>query len=261
MEAHHQESLQLFLDRYTSDPEVQAILLGGSISHGYAKPNSDIDVNIVVGPQEFAARKAEGTLAFAIKDICTYEGGYVDCKIVSRELLESVAQKGSDPARYAFAHAKIVYSKIPDLAEVLERIGRFPSDQQATRRDRFAAQLLAWRWYHSEGIAKENRYLQTLGAANLVLFACRLVLNENELLFPYHKWMLRVCADARRKPADFDADLDRLMNHPKQDFVDSFCAKLLAFVRVDEAELDWPNHFLRDSEQTWVDHEAPIGDI
>src|SRR5690606_11287806 len=94
MEQHHRESIERFLEKYGHDQSFRAILLDGSIAHGFAKPDSDIDVLIVADEAEYERRKKEHRLAFSVWDVCTYEGGYVDCKVVSRSFMELVAERG-----------------------------------------------------------------------------------------------------------------------------------------------------------------------
>ena len=261
MEPHHQQSIDRFLKRIRDDESLLAALLGGSIAHGFAELDSDIDLLLVVDEEEYEKRRRENKLAYSVRDICTYEGGYVDCKVIRPAFLEAVKERGSDPARYAFLDNCILLSRIDHLAETLEAITRFPLREKGERMQRFAAQLLAWKWYYGEGVKKENPYLIHLAIQKLVLFSCRLVLNANEMLYPYHKWLLKVTERAAAKPAEFDRRLAELLRHPDIGFVERFCNEVLAFAGVDADELDWPNRFLQDSELNWVDHEPPIDDL
>ena len=261
MQKHHKESIEKFLTIYQTDTAILAILLGGSIAHGFAKSDSDIDVTIIVDEVEHARRKQEKKLAFSLWDICTYPGGYIDCKVVNMDFLQKVSEKGSDPARYAYEDNTILFSRIDNLEAILVKISDFPVQDKANRKDRFAAQLLAWRWYYSEGVKKENNYLIYLALQKIVLFSCRLILNENEMLYPYHKWLLRVVERAEVKPEGFDKALTQLLAAHDLETVNQFSSQLIRFLQIDEKALDWPNHFLHDSELNWMEHEPPIDDL
>lgn len=143
MEEHHIKGIEDFLARYTKDQTIQGILLAGSLAHGFAKADSDIDICLIVTQNEFAKRKMANTLAFSLWDICTYENGYVDCKVVDLDFLKMVAERGSDPARYAFKDNKILFSKIDNLQTLLDKIATYPTDQKDERNKRFASQILA----------------------------------------------------------------------------------------------------------------------
>ncbi len=258
---HHEESIEKFITRYQDDPAILAILLGGSLAHGFAKPESDVDIMLIVEESDYQRRKDENKLAFSLWDICTYPGGYIDCKAVSLSFMNTIMDKGSDPARYAFQDSRILWSRIDNLPEILSQITRFPAQDQDRRRTRFASQVLAWKWYYSEAVKKNNLYLKYLAIQKITLFASRLVLNENQMLYPYHKWLLNVVKLAPRKPDDFDQSIEHLLAHHTKDTVNAFCNQVLQFFQLDEKSLDWPNQFLHDSELNWVEHEAPVDDL
>lgn len=261
MERHHRESIDRFLARYARDESFRAVLLGGSIAHGFAGPDSDIDILIVADEAEYERRKKENRLAFSVHDVCTYEGGYVDCKVVSRPFMELVAERGSDPARYAFKDCRVLLNRMDDLDDLLARATAFPVWQKEERRVRFASQLLAWKWYYGEALRKENRYLVWLSLQKIILFACRIVLNENERLYPYHKWLLAETKRAEARPERFDALLDRLLGSPDREAAWQLVDEVLRFLGMTERDIDWPNRFLTDSEWNWIEHEPPVDDL
>ena len=261
MEKHHQESIDKFIAIYKNDPTILAILLGGSIAHGFAQTDADIDVCLIVDAAEFQRRKAANTLASSLWDICTYDNGYIDCKVVDLDFLTQIAQHGSDPARYAFQDCQVLFSKLDHLQKLLTQIVVYPKDKIDERRKRFASQLLAWKWYYSEALKKQNTYLVFLSLQKMVLFSSRIVLNENELLYPYHKWLLKVLETADKKPAGFLEKINNLFENHTLERVNHFCLEVLAFINFTEQTVDWPNYFLKDSEQNWLAHEPPVDDL
>ncbi len=261
MEQQQRESLDIFMERYKDDASILAILMGGSIAHGFAKPDSDIDIMLIVDEVEYEKRKRENKLTFSLWDVCTYSGGYIDCKVVSLPFLRLVAERGSDPARYAFQDCIVLQNRIPGLEELLARVTEYPVDRQEERRKRFVSQLLAWKWYYSEAVKKQNDYLKVLAIQKIVLFASRIVLNENKQLYPYHKWLLAETHRAPLKPASYDAMLAQVLAAPAPDNVNPFCEEMLRYLNLEEQAVDWPNQFLIDSEWNWVEHEPPVDDL
>jgi len=263
MEPHHAASIRNLVAAFERDPAVLALLLGGSLAHGFAKPDSDIDVAIIVEPAEFQRRKQGGKLHYNNRELCTYEKGYIDGKYMDVEFLRLVAAQGSDPARFAFKDSRILFSHLPVLAPLLTDIVRFPVEQKRARLDRFAAQLLAWRWYYTEAVRQQNQYLVYLAIQKLVLFGGRIVLTENELLYPYHKWLLRVVETAARQPPGLRASIDGLLAEHSWNKVEGYCAGILAFAGINEADANamWPTRFMKDTELKWVTEEPPIDDL
>lgn len=262
MEKHHADSIHNLVSEFQQDPGIQALLLGGSIAHGFARPDSDIDVTIVIDSAAFAERRRGGLLHYNNRTLCTYDG-YIDGKYVDVDFLRTVAERGSDPARYAFDGAQILFSRIDGLDRLLAEIMRYPVDQKRERIERFAAQLLAWRWYYSEGQRQQNPYIIMLAVQKLVLFGSRIVLAENELFFPYHKWMLRVLRTAKKQPPGLIAAIDDLLAHHTWEKVQAYCLEILTFVGLDPAATDktWPTRFMRDTELRWVTQDPCIDDL
>ena len=87
MEAHHAESIKNLVGEFEKDPEVSALILGGSIAHGFARPDSDIDVSILVSGAEYTRRKQAGRMHYNNRTLCTYDKGYIDGKYVDLEFL------------------------------------------------------------------------------------------------------------------------------------------------------------------------------
>ena len=75
MEEHHRKAIDKFVDLYKTDPTISAILLGGSVAHGFATAASDLDVMLIVADSEYQRRKDQNKLAFSLWDICAQETG------------------------------------------------------------------------------------------------------------------------------------------------------------------------------------------
>lgn len=262
MHSHHAQSIANLVAAFQRDTEILALLLTGSIAHGCERPDSDIDVAIVVDSPAYQRRRDAGLLHYNNRELCTYDG-YIDGKYVDLAFLKLVAERGSEPARYAFEGTRVLFSKVPQLEALLADIVRYPVDGKRERIARFAAQLLAWRWYFSEGVRQQSTYLKTLAIQKVVLFSTRLVLAENELLFPYHKWMLRVLEAAPRRPPTILEDVQMLLERPTWDQVDSYCRGVLSFMGIDfhKADATWPTLFMKDTELTWVGGDPSIDDL
>ncbi len=263
MEAHHAESIRNLVREFERNPEVSALILGGSLAHGFARPDSDIDVSIVISSTELARRKQGGRLHYNNRALCTYEKGYIDGKYVDLEFLRLVAERGSDPMRYAYQGNQILFSRVDGLPQLLTDIVRYPVAEKAARLDRFGAQLLAWRWYYSEGIRQSNPYLVTLALQKIILFSCRLVLTANEMLYPYHKWMLRVVSTAPKQPPGLSGQIDGLLKNHSGDRVNAYCDGILAFAGIDAVAANeaWPTRFMHDTELRWMTAEPAIDDL
>jgi hypothetical protein len=261
LEPHHAQAIDGFVAKYGARDEFEALLLVGSLAHGFATPASDVDVVLVATEDEFRRREREQRLAFVERDLCAYPGGYVDVKVTSLPFLQQVAERGSDPARYAFQDAVVLASRHPGLGDLLARAARFPVEQKASREARFLCQVRAWTWYMGEAESHGDAYLKSVATQKLALFACRVVLNRNETLFPYHKWLLRETSRLPRQPEGFAIGLRDLLERPSLAAAQRLQDAVLTFVGEAGRGLDWPGQFMADSELNWLHHEAPVDDL
>jgi predicted nucleotidyltransferase len=122
MRPHHTESIQRVTDYFERDPEVLALLLGGSIAHGFEIPASDVDIMIFVSDEDHKKRLAENRIHFFNTELTAYEGGYVDGKYSTQAFVKQVIEKGSEPARFAFAGCQVLFSKMDDLKMIFVKL-------------------------------------------------------------------------------------------------------------------------------------------
>lgn len=258
---HHSATLSRVADHFSRDPEVVALLLGGSVAHGFCRAESDVDVMIVVSDEDHTERLRSVRTGFFSKELCTYDAGYVDGKYVSRALIREVGSKGSEPSRFAFQDARVVFSRDAELPALVEAAARYPVAGKADRIRRFQAQVEAWRWYSAEALKQQNLPLLRTAVAKLTLFAGRIVLAHNELLYPYHKWFSRVLAGAPDKPAGLLEQIEALALAPDAEQVERFTALIRSYRGWEIDPIGWGAQFMLDSELNWLHAPPPIDDL
>ncbi len=261
MQPHHSESIQNVKEYFEGNPEVLALLLSGSIAHGFESPASDVDIMIFISEESHQERFQTGQLTFFTRELCTYTEGYVDGKYLSLSFLKQVAEKGSEPARFAFEGSQILFSRIEGFEQQVRRIAAYPTAEKAERIRRFHAQLEAWHWYCGEALKQGNRYLLGTAVSKLILFGGRLVLAHNEMLYPYHKWFLKVLERAGDKPVEFMSCLQALSAEPTQENVEAFYETVKTFQPWSENPYGWGAQFMLDSELNWLDGQTPVDDL
>lgn len=261
MYPHHTKSIQKVTEYFQHDPEVLALLLGGSIAHGFETPKSDIDIMIFVSDEDYRKRFAENRIHFFNMELTTYEGGYVDGKYSTHTFVGQVIEKGSEPARFAFAGSRLLFSKIDGFEEDIRKAAQYPLADKAENIKRFYAQFEAWHWYCSEAIRLKNQYLLGTSVSKFVLFSGRLILLHNELLYPYHKWFLKVLEDAKDKPAGLMKTIQALNEAPTTENVETLYEIIRDFRPWIEGDFSWPTRFMLDSELNWMDGQTPVDDL
>lgn len=243
------------------DPDVLALLLSGSIAHGFESAASDVDIMIFVSEQEFQKRLQTGQVHFFNTDLCTYEGGYIDGKYLSVAFLNQVLEKGSEPARFAFEGSRVLISRVEKFEEDVQKVAQYPVAEKLERIKRFYAQFEAWHWYCGEALSRQNQYLLGTAVSKLILFGGRLILAHNEMLYPYHKWFLKVLEQAKDKPSGFMLCLQALAESPTPENIARFYERVRDFQPWSDHRYPWPVQFMFDSELNWADGRTPVDDL
>lgn len=190
MYEHHQKAIENLVDRMQADPRVIALILGGSVAKGHARADSDVDAIVVVTEEYHRELEQENRLSECIAEGCDYPGGYFDLKYTTLPLLEQTAQAGSEPARNAYLCARCLFTRDGAVPAALSRI---PVFQRAEKEEKLLSFYSAFSlhadyfWHY----ASQNAYIRVRTAADIVLFGLRLLLEENEVLFPCQKDLLR----------------------------------------------------------------------
>lgn len=261
MYAHHKESIQNLVGYFKEDDHVLAIVLGGSVAKELARIDSDLDAIVVVTEERYEALSKENRLSECIWGHCTYEGGYFDVKYCTKSYLQAVASHGSEPSRNAFLCAKCIYSVDDTISEIIPQIAVFQTAEKADKMLSFysALQLNAGYFW---GASQDNPYLRMRAACDIVLFGFRLLLQENEVLFPCHKALLQTVSSLAKKPENIVAlchtFLSQLDNQSKDDFVNSILQYLSYTPPSDYREV--LTRFIDDNELWWNKHRPNIAE-
>ena len=261
MYSHHEAAIARVVARYRDEPGVLAILLAGSLAHGTATGNSDIDVMLVVSDDELAERRANNMTAFSDVELARYPNGYIDAKYVSPGYLDEVSLRGSEPSRFAFKGAKVLFSRMEGLEGRIAGAARYPVEVQADRIARFTAQLEAWTWMAGEAERKGDPYLLTAAVSRVALFGGRMLLAHNRVLYPFHKWFLRSLEQAPDTPEGVVELIRQVTAQPTADGARAIRDSVMGFRDWPRGDIDWPNHFIRDTEQSWMRDAAAVEDL
>ena len=207
---HHEDSINIMISHYRKDPEITALFLIGSVATGTQRPDSDLDGVAVVSPQCYEKKKkGKGTME-ACFGKCTYQGGYFDVHFKTRKQLEELAESGSEPMRNMFSAAKVLYCNEPDLPEIVARIPVFQKKDAAEKQKRFYCTLKQFYNYYWRCCKPQGFHRQYV-ANGMIFNLYRLILLENEILFPSSRKLERTVQRAEKKPDDILEKCQRLM--------------------------------------------------
>jgi hypothetical protein len=257
---HHARAIARLTEEVRKDPRYLALIVGGSIAKGRERPDSDVDLVLVATDAEFARRLDAGDIQYLNTDIADWPGGYAAGKIVDRQFLVDAADHGSEPARSAFAGARIAYSRLPDLAEIIARIPVYPEAERPGKMASFFSQVVTLNWFVPEAEKRADPYLLAWACSNLVLFGGRLILAHNRILFPYHKWFMYELRRAPDRPADLVERAEALLARPGKETAQAFRDCVIGFRDWGVTHRQAFARFIIENEWNWRAGRPPLGD-
>lgn len=186
MYQHHIESLENLKNYFAGREEVIAVIFGGSVAKGCERPDSDLDAMVVVTEEEYDIRQRENRTAETIDGYCTYEGGYFDIKYMTKQFLAEAAERGSEPARNAFVKSVVLFTKDPEILDLVSRIPVFQKGEKEEKMLSFYADFWLNYYYFLKSCPIDG-YMK-LHAINEVIYSIyRMILQEHEILFPSNR--------------------------------------------------------------------------
>lgn len=186
MYQHHIDSIENLKKYFCDKDDVIALILGGSVVKGCERPDSDLDVMVVLTDKSYEERRKRNATAETIEGYCTYEGGYFDVKYMTKQFLNDAAQKGSEPARNAFVKARVLFTKDQEIPEIVSHIPIFQVAEKDEKMLSFYSDFWLNYYYFLKSCPIDG-YMKLHVVNEIIYSIYRMVLQENEILFPSNR--------------------------------------------------------------------------
>lgn len=260
MKPHHERAIERLVEYFAADETCLGVIVGGSVAKGLERDDSDVDVMLVVSDELFRDHWQKNQLFYFNVEFCDYAGGYIDGKYVTMDYLRAAADRGNEATRAAFIGAYVAHSKVGGLDEIVRSIPVFQRAEQREKLQAFYAQFEAAYWYLTEAARRDDRYLLSRAASDLALYGCRLILEHNEVLYPYHKHLRVALERVTDRPAELPRLLDSLVSTPGDETARAFYDAIKAFRNFNPAFEAWQTRYMKDTELAWLDGHEYVGD-
>jgi predicted nucleotidyltransferase len=251
---HHEDTLDAYVRRVKADPNTIAVIVVGSVAHGTERPDSDVDVYLVVPDDVFDSAIATNRVIFVERSDAKYLGGYVDVKLATVAFLNAAAERGDDPVRASFEGARVAWVRDGyDIAGPVAAIPLLPPTVWESRAVSFISQVrLHGTDFLREAVALDNTFLLHHAAVHTVSAGGRALLALNRRLFRGPKYLDATLATLDRIPDGYGDLARQLITRPSQESADAYVQALETFHPwpVDRAASD--SIFIRDNELAWL---------
>ena len=213
---HHEQTIDAFTASQALRPEVLGVVVIGSVARGDERPDSDVDVYLVITDEAYAAAEQSGAVAYVSKVGVSYDGGYVDVKLASPHYLAAAADHGDDPTRASFDAGRVTLDRTGDLPGLVARMGRLPDEVWAARVRTYRAQLALYGDYFlRQAYGRGDRFLLQHSAVHASLAAGRCALAHHRRLFRGQKYLAATSPPCPNGPQTFSTPGGRSSISPR----------------------------------------------
>ncbi|WP_139537402.1 hypothetical protein [Klebsiella spallanzanii] len=83
-----------------------------------------------------------------------------------------VAEKGTEPARFAFKDAILLHSDMDEVNvnKLILEASLYPKENKASKLETFNAQFEGWNWMYYEGLKKDDCYVVSIPVKRTIHF-------------------------------------------------------------------------------------------
>lgn len=207
---HHEASIPAMTQHFRDTPGVLALFLTGSVATGTEHEKSDLDGVAVVTPDFYREKEKLGKTCESIWCKCSYDGGYFDIHYKTKDELIRLAAEGAEPMRNMFSCARTLFTTDAQLPDIVAQIPRFQHNEKTAKQLHYYAGLKQNYNYYLN-ICQPTGFARLHAVNRMVFCLYRLILLENDTLFPSIRKVERTVATAPNKPVGIMELCERLM--------------------------------------------------
>lgn len=184
---HHREAVKELISIFREKEGVIALVFGGSVAKHMEREDSDIDAMVIVTEEFYERKRKVNCIAECISmGDCAYPGGYFDVKYMTKDYIRDAAEKGSEPTRNSFIGSHVLFSADEEVTELVRRIPVFQKQEFEEKMLSFFSNLQLNYNYFWKACRPEG-YMKLKVASEIAYSLYRMVLQENEILFPCNR--------------------------------------------------------------------------
>ncbi len=247
-----ERALAAYVESVRDDPATLAVIVVGSVAQRRERPDSDVDVYLVVDDERFDAATAADRFAWIERQDLDYPGSYIDIKLASPSYLLAAVEHADDPTRASFLGARIAFSRKPELESMISRITVLGDEAWSERvRSHVAQARLYGGYFLKQAVERGDPFLRQHAGLHLALAAARAALASSRTFMQGPKYVSRLVHSVPA-PDGFITAWDDVVADPTIETADALLRSLDDWLGRDLATDETLSVFIRDNELAWL---------
>ena len=259
---HHERAVRGAIERYSAAEGARGLILGGSVARGTERPDSDVDLTLVVSDDAYAQYAARDRLSFADRVPEYYEHAYFDVKVVTEAILARAVDAADDPTRASFVGARVLWTAadlpIDALEAQLHAIGEPGEATWHEHEASFMAQArLHARYFLDQAEKLDLGMLRHHAAVHFAFAIGRALLARNRVLFAGQKYLELELGRLDSAPVDVAPRLRRFLDAPTLAVAMELLAEVEDLGGWSPTPEQTLSRFVEDNELAWLTGRIP----
>jgi predicted nucleotidyltransferase len=252
----HERAISAYVESVQGDERNLAVVVVGSVARGTERPDSDVDVYLVVDDAWFDEAMAANRLARVERRDADYPGGYLDIKLASPGYLAAAIEHGDDPTRASFEGARPVFDRI-GLERELAAVVQLREEAWAGRiRSHVSQARLHGGYFLRQAAERDERFLLQHAGVHLTFAAARAAFAANRVFLRGPKYVAATLA-AVETPTGFLDAWWAVVDGPDARNGAELVERVDAWLGDAVAPDDTLSTFIRDNELAWLRGTVP----
>ncbi len=259
---HHERAVRGAIDRYSEADGARGLILGGSVARGTERPDSDVDLTLVVSDDAYPQYAASDRLSFVDHVPEYYEHAYFDVKVVTKAILARAVERADDPMRASFVDARVLWTAadlpIDALDAQLHAIAE-PNDATWLEHEAsFMAQArLHARYFLDQAEQLDLGLLRHHAAVHFAFAIGRALLARNHVLFSGPKYLETELGRLEIAPVDVAPRLRRFLDAPTLAVAIELLSEVEELGGWSPTQQQTLSRFVEDNELAWLTGRIP----
>ena len=252
-----ERALAAYVESVRDEPGTLAVVVVGSVAQGRERPDSDVDVYLVVEEERFAAETAAGRFAWVDRWGLDYPGSYVDIKLASPDYLTRAIERADDPTRASFVGARVMLDKTEAIADQVAAIVTLPDQVWQKRVTAYRAQARLYGGYFlKQGDQLGDQFLVQHAGVHLALAAGRIALAQHHRFFSGQKYLTATLAELDL-PVRFETTWRHVVQAPSAAVGQHLLEAIDVWLGPPEDFDLQLSRFIADNELAWLNDTIP----
>jgi predicted nucleotidyltransferase len=258
MTSEQKKTIELLVKDAKENNDIIGLILCGSLAKNNGNTNSDVDIFVVVNGNEFEQRKKnKDYFCGTIFDQKKYPVS-IDGKIIDKNFLKKIWIDGNECTKNTFSDVKLLYSCDKEIDNLLENTDKTNYNKEENIK-KFYALMKSYRYKANDDI---NNIIQIKhGIFYMVFFACRLVLEHNDIYYPCVKNMEKEIKNCVNKPDNFIENMHKALETFSLEEMFSFYKTTEEYFKEYRFDDKIRKGYVIENESYWFFNQRPYSEI